>query len=356
MVKKNLLYHLKFWAGLLFAQFLLFYFLPKSSFVISKFKIIFEAKQAIQEKIFSKINSSFGDFFYLFIALILIYIFFKILIKNSRKEYLLLFLIILNISYLIYQISWGMLYFQKPIVEKLSKKEITKKEIEKLALYYIYLTNKTRENVSEDKNGIFKIKNLKNLKTNILKSHSSIPKEFQAFSATETTNFKPSLWGNLMNYSGILGYYNPFTGEAQYNENLPNTYIPFTLAHENSHQLGFAREEEANFIGFLICENSKIPELQYSAYLYTYKSLLKQIAQYNPEFAIHALQFFSKKVNLDLRNDKLFTQKYSGFFESFFHITNDIFLKTNQQDGSITYSYFIDLLVKYKRKESHLTM
>ena len=152
-----------------------------------------------------------------------------------------------------------------------------------------------------------------------------------------------------MNYSGILGYYNPFTTEAQYNQNLPSTYIPFTLAHESSHQLGFAREQEANFIGYIICENSKNLELQYSAYLYTTKSLLRFLLQNNPEFAGQAMLFFSEKVKKDLVNDKKFALEHSGFLEEFFHLSNDLFLKSNQQEGAITYSYFIDLLVKYKR-------
>jgi Zn-dependent peptidase ImmA (M78 family) len=54
-----------------------------------------------------------------------------------------------------------------------------------------------------------------------------------------------------MNKTGILGYYNPFTAESQYNPNIPATQLPFTLAHEMSHQLGYAREQEASFIAYL---------------------------------------------------------------------------------------------------------
>ena len=34
---------------------------------------------------------------------------------------------------------------------------------------------------------------------------------------------------------------------------------------------------------------------------------------------------------------------------AFFAFTNDLFLKTNQQEGAVTYSYFVDLLVRYER-------
>ena len=349
MVKKNILYQIKFWAGLLFAQFILFYLLSKSSFAVSIIENLFHLKQKLQQELLSKITISVGDLFYIFLFLLLPSYSFKILRKNTRNKHLLKLLILLNISYFIYQISWGMLYFQKPIIEKLPQKEASQKEIEQLTLHYIYLTNKAREKVSEDENGIFRIKNLEMLKKDVLESQTLIPKEFHPYKTIKIDNFKPSLFGKSMNYSGILGYYNPFTTEAQYNQNLPSTYIPFTLAHESSHQLGFAREQEANFIGYIICENSKNLELQYSAYLYTTKSLLRFLLQNNPEFAGQAMLFFSEKVKKDLVNDKKFALEHSGFLEEFFHLSNDLFLKSNQQEGAITYSYFIDLLVKYKR-------
>lgn len=353
MVKKKFFYKIRFWAGLLFAQFLLFYILSKSYFAVSIIENFFHYKQNLQQELFSKSTISIGDLFYIFLGFLLSLYIFKSFRKSTRNRYLLKLLILFNIFYFIYQISWGVLYFQKPILEKLPQKEVSKNEIEQLTLHYIYLTNKTREKVNEDKNGVFKIKNLEYLKRKILESQSLIPKEFYPHKITKIDNLKTSLFGKSMNYSGILGYYNPFTTEAQYNKNLPNTYIPFTLAHESSHQLGFAREQEANFISYIICENSNNSELQYSAYLYTTKSFLKYLSQTNPEFAEQAMLFISEKVKRDLKNDKKFNLEHSGILEDFFHLSNDLFLKSNQQDGAITYSYFIDLLVKYKRNEPH---
>ncbi|WP_376785804.1 hypothetical protein [Kaistella carnis] len=46
-------------------------------------------------------------------------------------------------------------------------------------------------------------------------------------------------------------------------------------------------------------------------------------------------------------------KKHEGLLEVLFGYTNDLFLKSNQQEGSITYSYFIDLLLRYE-STSHL--
>lgn len=77
---------------------------------------------------------------------------------------------------------------------------------------------------------------------------------------------KKMLSGILGNYSGFLGYYNPFTGEAQVNTKVPAFIIPFTACHEIGHQLGFASESEASFVGYLVTKSGNSPVFKYSAY------------------------------------------------------------------------------------------
>lgn len=65
----------------------------------------------------------------------------------------------------------------------------------------------------------------------------------------------------------IMGYYFPFSMEANYNRQMYVTNIPVTMCHELSHLKGFIREDEANFIGYLACVDSEDTLFQYSAYL-----------------------------------------------------------------------------------------
>ena len=78
---------------------------------------------------------------------------------------------------------------------------------------------------------------------------------------------------------------------------------------------------------------------------------MKFLLQNNPEFAGQAMLFFSEKVKKDIANDKKFAVEHSGIIEDFFHVSNDLFLKSNQHEGAITYSYFIDLLIRYNRNQ-----
>ena len=152
-----------------------------------------------------------------------------------------------------------------------------------------------------------------------------------------------------MSFTGILGYYNPFTAEAQYNPGLPSSYLPLTLAHESAHQLGFAREQEANFIGYLIGVNSSNSELRYSTQYFTLKSLLNSIVYDDEKFVEYIIKNYSAGMKRDRAYEKQFVFQHQGWLNEFFGFTNNLFLKSNQQEGSVTYSYFIDLLVRYEK-------
>lgn len=312
------------------------------------FESFFEIQKEIHQFLFSWIPFSFGDLFYLLSGIYIFYLMIKSFKKKTRNTSLFKLLILVNIFYFSYQIFWGMLYFQKPIIEKLPEKEITLETKKKLALKYLEKCKRTRAVITEDKNGVFKISDIHNIKKEILRQQSKLPSFISDKTATEINSLKPSLFDNIMSFTGILGYYNPFSSEAQYNPQLPSSYIPFTLAHESSHQLGFAREQEANFIGYLLGIQSSNPELKYSAEYFTLKSLLNSIIYEDENFVKNILQDFSAGMKRDRAYEKQFAAKHQGFLNSFFGFTNNLFLKSNQQEGSVTYSYFIDLLIRYE--------
>lgn len=243
-----------------------------------------------------------------------------------------------------------MLYFQTPIIKKLSRQDTPEiNKAKKLALQYLEKCKLTRASAHEDHNGIFVVTNLKAIQQEILFQQSRLPQYISDKKAPQILSIKPSLFKNVMSFTGILGYYNPFTAEAQYNSELPHTFIPFTTAHESSHQLGFAREQEANFIGYLIGIHSGNPDLRYSTEYFTLKSLLRFIVENDPEFVKSVIQNYSSGMKRDRAYERSFIFRHQGWLDDFFGFTNNIFLKSNQQEGSVTYSYFIDLLLNYEK-------
>lgn len=338
----------RFWAGGLLAQFVLFFIFSKIPFVIQGFETFFEDQKYLHQKLFSGISLSIGDLFYCLLILgILIFLFIS-LKKTYRSRAWLRCLIFLNSFYFVYQIFWGMLYFQKPLSDALPIYNASTEEVKHLALKYLERCKITRTQVKEDENGVFKIQNIKAIEQEILHQQMLLPFPFNKKTTTEINNFKPSLFSGFMSDTGILGYYNPFTSEAQYNLHLPSVHLPFTLAHESTHQLGYAREQEANFIGYLIGIQSDNPELRYSTEYFVLKNLLATLIQEDENFVKKVLASYSPAMQRDRMHEKQFYQTHQGFWEDFFGMTNHLFLKSNQQEGRITYSYFVDLLLRYE--------
>ncbi|WP_333780899.1 DUF3810 domain-containing protein [Chryseobacterium camelliae] len=318
--------------------------------MISFFESLFEIQKKTHQLLFSWVPFSLGDILYVVLGIFILYSFIEFLKKRERNKTMIRFLFTINIIYFCYQVFWGMLYFQTPIFQKLSsQKEPDINQAKALALKYLEKCKASRKRVKEDKNGIFMISNLNTIQTEILHRQQAIPRFITTKKAPEINSFKPSLFKNVMSFTGILGYYNPFTAEAQYNSQLPFTSIPFTMAHESSHQLGFAREQEANFVGYLIGSTSSNTELRYSTEYFTLRSLLRFIVETDPEFVESVLNNYSEGMKRDRAFEKAFILEHQSWLDDFFGFTNNLFLKSNQQEGSVTYSYFIDLLLNYEK-------
>ncbi len=80
-------------------------------------------------------------------------------------------------------------------------------------------------------------------------------------------NPKPLYYSWFVSQQYMQGYYFPFSMEANYNNLMMPMNIPFTMCHEIAHTHGYILEDDANFLAFLACTESKEPVLRYSGYL-----------------------------------------------------------------------------------------
>lgn len=342
------------WAGILLAQIVLFYLLSYSATALDTAAAIFRWKAMPIQKIFAVVRYSVGDVFY--ILLLLTLLFAAVLLIIAKKKIIILYrlLIVLNICYLIYQTVWGLMYFQPPLSRLYEGQEPTLHEAKSVALVLLRSCQISRQAVKEDRNGVFKIYSRKAVENAVLEQQQYLPGEIMNHRAqTGINNFKPSLFKGVMSTTGILGYYHPLTAEAQYNPNLPSSQLPFTLAHESAHQLGFAREQEANFIGYILGHNAANAELRYSTQLFALRSVLNAIYPRDSVFVKKVVHQYSPGMLRDRSYEKAFARRNYGRVSAFFSFTNDLFLKSNRQDGAVTYSYFTDLLLRYEMKQKN---
>jgi hypothetical protein len=84
---------------------------------------------------------------------------------------------------------------------------------------------------------------------------------------------KPLVLSRMASWAGVTGFYIPFTGEVTFNPDIPPVELPMAIAHHKAHQRGYAREDEAAFIGYIVCVNSTDPYVRYSGYVYGLKVL-----------------------------------------------------------------------------------
>ena len=102
----------RFWAGILLAQFVLFFILSKINGAVKLFERFFEWQKNFHVHLFSGFNFSLGDIIYLLCGIFLILMLINVFKKSKRNSSWIKFFALVNIFYFTYQIFWGMLYFQ----------------------------------------------------------------------------------------------------------------------------------------------------------------------------------------------------------------------------------------------------
>lgn len=159
---------------------------------------------------------------------------------------------------------------------------------------------------------------------------------------------KPVCVSEILSYQGLSGVYSPFTVEANYNADMMDYYIPFTLCHELSHLRGFMQEEEANFIAFLACSESERPDFQYSGYLLAWSYSMNALRRTAAEDWQEVRAELAEAVNVDLRGNSKFWDSYDGKVAEVSDMVNDTYLKANGQgQGVQSYGKMVDLLIAY---------
>lgn len=169
--------------------------------------------------------------------------------------------------------------------------------------------------------------------------------------AYRSASVKPSLFSYPGLYIGFGGYYNPFTGEATVNTLDPVFGLPYTSCHEMGHQLGYAKENEANFIGFLAGRSSPDPAFAYSAYLDLYLYSIRELYIRDSVLEKSFKGKLAPGVQADFRELRRFIRKYENPFEPVIWNLYGRYLKANRQPhGIVTYTEVTAWLIAYANK------
>lgn len=163
------------------------------------------------------------------------------------------------------------------------------------------------------------------------------------------TRVKPLAISGIMTYTHISGVYTFYTGESNINTNYPDYIIPYTAAHELSHQRGIAREDEANFMAFLVCMESDDTYIRYSGLANMFEYVSGALYKADRSLYYNVLSEIDMRVYGELYSYSVFFEKYSESVASkVSDAVNDTFLKSQgQKEGTASYGRVVDLAVAY---------
>jgi hypothetical protein len=171
------------------------------------------------------------------------------------------------------------------------------------------------------------------------------------FLSYKNPSIKPSLYSGVGHYIGFTGYYNPFSGEAQIKTSIPVFLKPFVATHEIAHQLGYAKENEANFVAFLSSKSSRDVDFLYSTYYHLYAYAVREVYSRDSTLAKAFRQGLHPQVLRDNEILKAYFRSTENRIEPLITRFYDQYLKWNNQKAGVqTYNQVVALLVAYGKK------
>ncbi|MDX1388567.1 MAG: DUF3810 domain-containing protein, partial [Acidobacteriota bacterium] len=156
----------------------------------------------------------------------------------------------------------------------------------------------------------------------------------------------------VMSYLGVSGIHAPFTAEPNVNMDIPDSELPLTASHEMAHHMGFAREDEANFIGYLACRNHPDVDFRYSGVLGATQYCLAAVSRADREAVDDLYETLADGVKRDWKSESDFWSRYETPVREVSSRVNDAYLKSQGQTAGVqSYGRMVDLLIAEHRRQ-----
>jgi len=320
---------------------------------------IFVYTSKLLRYVFGWIPFSFGDILYgTLIILLLRFIILSISkLRSNWKSIVLDIGATLSIVYACFHLLWGMNYYRQPLHQILEiDDQYTQEELIAVTKRLVEQANLAHAAIEANDTLAIKMPyTKKEIFDQTVLAYDQLSNSFPNLVYTPKS-IKTSLLSVPLTYMGFSGYLNPITNEAQVNGLILNYKAPTTSCHEEAHQLGFAKENEANFIGALATINYDNPYFRYSGVTFALRFCLNDLYLRDDQIAICMLE---QDVRQGIRKNYIqvneFWESFENPLEPFFKQSYESYLKANNQpDGLETYSYVVALLVNYYKDKKNI--
>ena len=216
--------------------------------------------------------------------------------------------------------------------------------------------NALREELPEDENGIYRLSmSIRELGGEVVEAYQNIPEESPILAGSYPAP-KAVFFSSQMSRTQLTGIYTCFTMEANVNVDVSPYSIASTMCHEEAHLRGFIREDEANYIAWLVCGASDHPEVRYSGVMQALIHTGNALYGRNPDLYYEVRAGYSDRVNRDLQANSLYWAQFENtVISNTTDRLNDVYLKANhQEDGVQSYGRMVDLLLAEFRARNEL--
>lgn len=206
--------------------------------------------------------------------------------------------------------------------------------------------------VPRDEDGVMNV-GFSTLSKMTVKAYENLQRDEPAFRGGIVTRPKRITAYIFTSYLHIAGIYSPFTGEANVTPDLVDAHLPFSMAHEMAHRLGYASEDEANFVAYVSCMVSDDPEVRYSAALNAFLYCVNDIKDSGVYNELWSMVPNAVRRDLDAHNktfEKL-NKSIEAVSSAISETINDSYLKANgESDGILSYNRIVNLLIAWKKR------
>ncbi|CAH0154284.1 hypothetical protein SRABI27_00611 [Pedobacter sp. Bi27] len=303
-----------------------------------------------------------GDVLYILLVACLLWYFFKIFKKYRAKEINLKQVGIKCINlilalYLVFKLSWALNYSRPAIAKKLgiADEKYNTAQLVTLGKYYLIKITYLKLKI-DSMNSRPKQYSVAALSKTATRSYQFQAEQNTVFNYT-IPSVKACLFANYVAKSGIEGYYNPLSGEANINMNLPPFILPFTICHEIAHQTGIAKEDEANLLGYITAIKSDDINFQYAGYYCMFRSILWEIRMKSPNDYQMIFDRIAPTVLADFKTENQFWLKNNSDMSKYMSVAFDRLLKlNNQKKGIDSYQDIVLWLYNYHKKDLEKTL
>ncbi|MBN1775950.1 MAG: DUF3810 domain-containing protein [Clostridiales bacterium] len=274
--------------------------------------------------------------------------------SREKKRFFYRSAVVLSVILLITSTSFTMMhgigYSRRPLHESLELVP-SERSSEELAEVMRWLATGVAENrpvlPENDQGGMVPIKGIEDVLRTGSEAMDMAAVVFPALSGNDI-RVKPVALSHYWSYTGIVGMYFPFFGEANANIDVPAHTIPMTACHEISHVRGIAREQDANLAGFLACVSSDRPDFRYSGYMFALGYISQDLAAVDPEAYTQIARSIPDGAYRDMNISYEYWQQFEGPVEEISTEVNDTYLKANlQPEGVRSYSLVSQLIIEY---------